>query len=284
MNAILRATYLGIKRGGIEFRQTLTNPQDLVFNIFITIILLVILYFQRNSTMPGSDISLAMVTLASMLGMLVVIGGTIGTASQLAMEREDGTLLRAKATPHGMIGYLVSRVISTTIYTVLSLLLLVIPGLFIVNDLLATNFFDWMALLGILGLGLLATLPWGAIIGSLVKSSVAGFNISFLILGSLGSISGIFYAIAALPGWIQAIAQVFPMYWLGLGMRSALLPDTAVVIELGQSWRHFEMFSILSIWAIAGLIIAPKVLRRMAQHESGSTMQARKEQVLKRGY
>ena len=41
------------------------------------------------------------------------------------------------------------------------------------------------------------------------------------------AISGIFYPITALPGWLQWIAQVFPVYWLGLGMRSALLPDAA---------------------------------------------------------
>ena len=38
------------------------------------------------------------------------------------------------------------------------------------------------------------------------------------------AISGIFYPITDCPGWLQGIGQLFPMYWLGLGMRAALLP------------------------------------------------------------
>lgn len=40
--------------------------------------------------------------------------------------------------------------------------------------------------------------------------------------------------------WVQAIAQISPMYWLGLGMRSALLPDCAYVAEIAGSWRPLE--------------------------------------------
>ena len=51
----------------------------------------------------------------------------------------------------------------------------------------------------------------------------------------LTGISGIFYPIQSLWGWLQVVAQVFPMYWLGLGMRSAFLPDSAAALEIGGS-------------------------------------------------
>ncbi|HEX2176684.1 MAG TPA: hypothetical protein VHG70_12305 [Nocardioidaceae bacterium] len=47
----------------------------------------------------------------------------------------------------------------------------------------------------------------------------------------LAGISGIFYPIQQLWGWVQVLAQVFPMYWLGLGMRSAFFPTRR------QRWR-----------------------------------------------
>ena len=72
-------------------------------------------------------------------------------------------------------------------------------------------------LLAVCVLGLMATLPWGAIVGSLVKSSQAGFGLSFLPISALIAISGIFYPISGLPGWLHPVAQVFPVYWLGLG-------------------------------------------------------------------
>ena len=38
----------------------------------------------------------------------------------------------------------------------------------------------------------------------------------------------------------------------------------------------------LGAWAVAGLLIAPPVLRRMARRESGSAMEARRQQHLQR--
>jgi ABC-2 type transport system permease protein len=130
----------------------------------------------------------------------------------------------------------------------------------------------------VLVLGLLATLPWGAIIGSLAKSPNSAFGLTMLPIMGLTAISGIFYPIAALPGWVQGVAQAFPIYWLGLGIRSALLPDAAAAVELSGSWRHLATAAVLGAWALAGLVIAPAVLRRMARRESGSSMEARRLQ------
>ena len=83
-------------------------------------------------------------------------------------------------------------------------------------------------------------------------------------------ISGIFYPIQDLWRWVQVVAQLFPMYWLGLGMRSAFLPDAAAAAEIGGSWRTLETVLVLGAWATVGLLVAPGVLRRMARRQSGS--------------
>lgn len=72
------------------------------------------------------------------------------------------------------------------------------------------------------------------------------------------------------------------MYWLGLGMRSALLPDAAAAVELGESWRQVETAGVLGAWAILGLVVAPIVLRRMARRESGSSVAERRQKLLQR--
>ena len=71
------------------------------------------------------------------------------------------------------------------------------------------------------------------------------------------------------------------MYWLGLGMRSALLPAHLASVEIDHSWRHLATFGVLSAWAVAGLLVAPLLLRRMARRESGSSVAARREKVLR---
>ena len=133
-------------------------------------------------------------------------------------------------------------------------------------------------------LGLLATAPFGAIIGAIVKSSGSGWGLTILPLALLTAISGIFYPITALAGWIQAIAQIFPVYWLGLGARSIFSPESAAALELTGSWRTTETLLVLLTWSIIGLIIVPRVLRKMARHTSGSDMQAARERMLKNGY
>jgi ABC-2 type transport system permease protein len=282
MSGMALPARLGVTRGLLEFRQSMTSTQDVMWTIMINGAFIAVLYFQRGSTIEGT--SLAMLTLPSLLGMSVAMGGYQGIAGVLAFHREDGTLLRAKTVPQGMVGYMVAQIMLNLLNTVLGFLVIIVAGLFLLDGLTAVGPAGWLTLAGVLVLGLLATLPWGAILGSLVKSGASAFGLSFLPMSALIAISGIFYPITALPGWVQGIAQVFPVYWLGLGMRSALLPDSAAAAEIGESWRHLETLGVLGVWAVVGLLITPAVLRRMARRESGSAVEARRERAMHRGY
>jgi hypothetical protein len=61
-----------------------------------------------------------------------------------------------------------------------------------------------------------------------------------------------------------------------------LVVDAADAVEISGSWRHLETAAVLGAWAVAGLLIAPAVLRRMARRESGSSLQARWQRRLQR--
>ena len=98
----------------------------------------------------------------------------------------------------------------------------------------------------------------------------------------LAAISGIFYPITHLPGWLQAIGQVFPLYWLGLGMRAALLPRTWPRSSSTGRGGCRCVFLVLALWSVPGLAAAPAVLRRMARRESGSRVAARRERAMLR--
>lgn len=283
MNPVLHAARLGVFRGWTEFRQSMTNRTDQIWIATINGIFIAVLIFQRDATVPGTNISLALATLPGLLGMNVITGGWMNTAMTLSVEREDGTLLRAKATPNGMVGYLVARIVLATLNIALGFVIFLMFGLFFLDGLRGIGLGGWLILIAVLGLGLLATLPWGAIVGSLVKSAGAGFGLSFLPISVMIAISGIFYPISGLPDWLHPIAQVFPVYWLGLGMRSALMPDSAALAEIGESWRHLETFGVLGLWAVVGLALAPRVLRRMAQRESGSAIEERRQRAMQFG-
>ena len=281
MNPVLHAARLGLRRGWIEFRHSVVNWQDQGFNVFFAAAVALTLYFQRDAVVPGTSISLAAATLPGVLGMMVAVGAVFGIAGSLTVEREDGTLLRAKATPHGMVGYLVARVVTAALGTAVGLVIILVPGLLFVPAVAGAGTGWWLAAC-VSVLGLLATLPWGAVLGSLARSPNALFGITMLPITAITAISGIFYPITALPGWLASVAQVFPVYWLGLGTRSALLPDTAAAAEIGGSWRTPETLAVLVAWAVVGFVVAPVVLRRMARRESGADMRERRDRALQR--
>lgn len=281
MSPLVHAARLGLHRGWIEFRQSVAAVQDQVFNVLLALAVVVTLWFQRGATLPGTTMSLAIGTLPGVLGMMIAVGGAFGIAGNLVLDREDGTLLRAKATPHGMAGYLVARVVLGSLSALLGVLIVVLPGLLLVPELIDAGT-GWLTLIWVIGLGLLATLPWSAVIGSVAKTPNALAGLTMLPVTALAAISGIFYPITALPGWVAGVAQVFPVYWLGLGTRSALLPDAAAAAEIGGTWRGGATVSVLAAWAVAGFLIAPVVLRRMAARESGTNMQERRDRAAQR--
>ncbi len=177
---------------------------------------------------------------------------------------------------------MIARVVLTLLSTIFTLTLVFIPSLFVVPGLANLDGVRILTLLWVLVLGLLATAPLGAVIGSLVKSSGAGFGLTFFPLVALVAISGIFYPIRALPIWVQWIAQVFPVYWLGLGLRSAFSPAAAAALEPGGSFRPLATLLVLAAWAVVGLLLAPPTLRRMARRTSGSEMEASKQRSMRR--
>ncbi|TQM78394.1 ABC-2 type transport system permease protein [Saccharothrix saharensis] len=280
MNPTTTASRAGWRRGLIELRQSLTNGADLWNHAFWPVLMLVVTYFLRDVSFGGTGFSVGALALPSILGMNAAMA--MVTMSQLlAAEREDGTLLRAKATPNGMLGYLVGKIVFVAGGLLVDLAIFLVPGVFLVSGLVTGSVDAWLTLAWVLALGMLAALPIGAVLGSVFAGARGQGLLMLPILGMI-AVSGIFYPVTALPGWVQWVAQVFPVYWLGLGMRSALLPDAAVTVEIGESWRHLETVGVLTAWAVLGLVLAPVVLRRMARRESGSSVAERREKSLQR--
>ena len=279
MNA-MSVVRLGLARGGIELRHGFTYLPDLLTTLFFPLIQILVLFLMRGHHVPGTTFSLGSLTLPSIIGMSFAFGGLIGVTALLMTDREDGTLLRAKATPSGMSAYVLGKITFSSATSLMGLVLTLVLGLvaFPGVSLTAGGFATlvWVALLG-----LLATIPLGITLGSLIPNPRM-FPLIMLPFGGLVALSGIFYPITHLAGWLQAIGQLFPMYWLGLGMRAALLPSHLASVEIDGSWRLPQVFLALGLWSVLGLAAAPPVLRRMARRESGSRVAERRERAMLR--
>lgn len=270
------AVRLGLRRGWTEFVLGLRSSQDQSFYLFTAGLAVGYLYLRRDTVVDDTGLLLPSVALPSILAGLIAFGLVIGPAYSLAMEKEDGTLLRAKAVPNGLIGYFAGQLVLHSASLLPQTVAVLVPS-FLLFDGLMAHPSGWFTIAWVVVLGLLATLPIGMAIGALVPSVQKVGMWGMLPVMVLAGISGIFYPIQALWGWVQAVAQVFPMYWMGLGMRSAFLPDSYVDAEIGDSWRTWETVAVLGGWAVVGALVAPALLRRMARRQSGSQVAAARE-------
>jgi ABC-2 type transport system permease protein len=277
---VMSVVRLGLARGGIELRHAFTYAPDLLVSLFFPLAQVLVLFLMRGHHVPGTTFSLGSLTLPSIIGISFAFGGMMGVAALLMTDREDGTLLRAKATPSGMSAYVLGKITFSSATTLAGLVITVIlglvafPGVSLTAGGLAT--LVWVTVLG-----LLATIPLGITLGSLIPNPRV-FPLVMLPFGGLVALSGIFYPITHLAGWMQGIGQLFPMYWLGLGMRAALLPPHLAAVEIDGSWRLPYVFLSLALWSVLGLASAPPVLRRMARRESGSRVAQRRERAMLR--
>jgi ABC-2 type transport system permease protein len=281
MTARLHVLGLGLRRGLIVYRHVTFSPEG-TFNILFWYGLpIAAMVWLRNEVMPGGNLALGTFVMPGLLGLVIAVAA-VNPAFYLAAEREDGTLLRAKAVPNGLAGYIAGLLIFSSVDAMVGLVAITAAGLLLLPGLEVGGVGDWLMFVVVSVLGLLAVLPLGIVIGSVVRNPRTVGGLSLLAIGALLATSGISTPLSELPGWLQPISQALPAYWLGLGMRSVLLPDAASALEIGQSWRTMEMLLVLVAYAVIGSVVAQAVLRRMARRESGSAVEARRQQAMQR--
>ena len=277
MTHTLHAMRLGLRRGLIEFGQSLRSSQDVTSTLVLAFLVVGYLYLRRNSDVAGSELLVPQVSMPSILGALIAYNGVIAATFMLSMAREDGTLLRAKTVPHGLRGYFTGLIVSQSLFMITQVLLVLAPCVLLFDDVAPGGLPGWATFALVVILGLCATLPIGMVLGALVPNTQKVLGWAMLPIFILIGISGIFYPVQELWGWLQVVAQIFPVYWLGLGMRSAFLPDSAAALEIAGDWRTLETLLVLGAWSVIGAVVAPMVLRRMARRQSASVVAAARE-------
>jgi ABC-2 type transport system permease protein len=74
-------------------------------------------------------------------------------------------------------------------------------------------------------------------------------------------ISGVFFLFSSLPEWMQTVAAVFPLKWMGQGLRSVFLPDALAASEPAGSWELGRVALVLGAWCVVGLLLCVATFR-----------------------
>ncbi len=272
----------GLQRGGIELRHLLRNGKELSGHLTnVVVVLLVAAYVSDD--VPGTRTPMAHLMLAGFAAYLLFQIGLINLPQTLVTEREEGTLLRLRATPGGIPAYLVAKCLLVVVVAVGTLAVLLATAALLVDGPLPHGPGDWLTLLWVTTLGLLAVVPLGAAVGAVLPNPREALALVMLPTMGLLFISGTVFPITSLPVPVQQVAAVFPLKWMAQGLRSALLPDTARTAEAAGSWELPMVALVLTAWAVLGFLLAVPLLRRAARRESGSHLSARHRKAVQSG-
>lgn len=271
MNA-LTAVRVGLKRGWHEQVLSLRSSQDQGFYVFMALVTVGYMFWQRNNVIEEIGLSVPQIILPTVIAVVIAFGIVVGPAYQIAMEREDGTVLRLKTAPGGIVAYSVGQVVLHITSVVPTLVIIVVPAALLFDAGSQRGLAGWLAASFFILVGMLALLPIGIIIGSLVPDVRRAGMWGMLPLGAMIALSGIFFPLANLWPWLQAIGQGLPLYWFGHAMRYALLPDGASVMEHGGEWNILAAVLVMLAWAVVASVVAVFLLRRVARGQTGASV------------
>ncbi|MGV9310278.1 ABC transporter permease [Nonomuraea sp. NPDC003727] len=248
---------LGVRRGLIEQGSIMRDGRELGGQL-VGMVTFVLMMLWIGDNPAGGGVGMGAFMAVGFIAFTVFSAGTMSLPMLIAADREEGALLRLRAIPKGVPVYVTGRAFS---------LLLHIAGHSAVMMALGAAFgglrapSDWLTLLWVLPLGTLAVVPLGTAIGAMLPSAKTAAAVIGLPTMLLMLASGVMVPLRMMPEAVQWIGQAFPLYWQAHGLRAAFFDSAAG--ELHGTWELGTAATVMGAWALAGMVLAPWLLRRV---------------------
>jgi ABC-2 type transport system permease protein len=203
-----------------------------------------------------TDINVEYFTLYLLLGTLVwhMLSMLFNAVSEvIAWERWEGTIEYTLMAPVRRWVHLIGQTLFAIMYSILSTLIIaIITTLFFELDLSDANIAGAVLVLvsgsvSLIGIGIIASiLP--------LMYPERGAQMTHIIQAAFLLISGVYYPITVLPGWMQSLAMLSPVTYVLDGIRAAMI-DGVGTGDLMQYILPLFIFGVialpLGIWAFA---------------------------------
>jgi ABC-2 type transport system permease protein len=198
----------GIAYTRVELLRTFRNRRFLLFSLgFPLVFFWLIAAPQHNTIISGTGLTYAtyyMVSLASCGTMMSMIS----TGARIAGERQTGWTRQLRISPLSVRAYFRAKVLTGYAMALSSLLVLYISGSLLGVSLPAGR---WLAMTGLIMVGLLPFAALGVLVGHLVNTDSVGPLMGGLV-SILAFLSGTWFAITS--GFLHAFGQFLPSWWL----------------------------------------------------------------------
>lgn len=233
-----------------EIRRTLVNKQFLVFTIGLPLALFLLVSSNDDGTTLGG-LTIAPYYMVSM-ATFAVLGSVFSTSGRIAAERATGWSRQLRLTSLTGTQYVIGKATTGYVIALPAMTLVMVVGATVRGVQLGVG--TW---LGIAASLLLASLPIAALgvwLGYLVKSDNAQ-AISGGVYSLLGFAGGLWIPIESFPGWVQGVAEAFPMVWVAKAGRSVL----------AGSWLGWHGVVVLTAWTAVLVALAARQYEKDAE-------------------
>lgn len=198
--------------------------------------------------------------LPGMIATGVMLSSFQTMAISIAVERDDGTLKRLRATPLPAVSYFLGKVGQVLLVSVVQIGALVALAA-LAFDVPLPDAGRWVTFAWVFVLGTATGTVCGVAFSTVPRSGRSASAVVTPVVLVLQFVSGVFFAYPSLPDWMQRVAELFPLKWLAQGMRSVFLPEEFAAVESGGDWQHPAIAATLGIWLVLGLVIGVRTFR-----------------------
>ncbi|MEP7159218.1 MAG: ABC transporter permease, partial [Chloroflexota bacterium] len=217
-----------------------------------------------NQQLSGRPPALAVVTQAlqtqgisnaayfvpSILAMALMQLGVFASIPLVA-QREKQILKRLAATPLSRVTFVGSNVVMRLLIAALQTVTIVGIGMALFGVTIVGNI---LVVAGFIVLGALTFLAVGYIIASYARTEESANALTSVIQFPLMFLSGIFFPISFMPGWLQPVAAAMPLTYLADALRQTMVGGAAYA-SLGIDAL------VLGAWMIVCFLIAARFFR-----------------------
>jgi ABC-2 type transport system permease protein len=264
-NDPVRLARLSWARTAVEVKSFYRSPMQLFFTFLLPVLFVVIFstIFSRDiDGPPGTEpVPFALYFIPGMIAAGVMSTTFASLALTISIEQHEGQVRRLAATPLPPGVYFAGKLGLAAITSAAEVVLILAIGVAFYGISLPTELSHWLAFAAIFVVGVstcsLLGIAYTRVIGS-ANAAPAVIQPPYLILQF---ISGVFIRYSEIPGWLQAVASVFPLKWMTQGFRYVFLPDWVAGSDYGGGWHIDYALGVLAIWFVLSFIAARRFFK-----------------------
>lgn len=230
-----------------ELLRTIRNRRVIIFTLaFPVVLFLAIAAPNRNVTdFSGTGISMPLYFMVG-LAAFATMNAMLAAGSRIAADRAAGWNRQLRVSPLSPSSYIGTKVLTGYLLAGLSILVLYACGVALGVRLPAGR---WLAMTGLLLVGLIPFAALGIALGHLLSSDSVGPAVGGLV-GVLALLGGSWFPISG-HGFLHDLAQALPSYWLVQASHEGI----------GEGGWGIHGWVVMTIWTVALVALAVRAYR-----------------------